>query len=147
MRNKGTAVAVALLLLGALLGSLALLPGAPAVTAQGNDYAYVVLQSAAITNGNGTAVLPINSPNSYGELTVQVTGRVSGTVNWETTINGSTWITLPATNVATGVSAVTAVNGVYRMDVTGLTQVRARVSGVTITTTDSINVVGHLTKP
>lgn len=150
MKPRILAIAAPVLLVAVLLGLLVRLPApvAAAPRLQEATHAYVVLQSGAITNGNGTAVAPINAPDAYDELTVQLTGQISATVNWEATVDGSNWIALPAANVATAASATTATaNGVYRMDVTGLRSVRARVSGLITNTTDTINIAGFLTAP
>lgn len=140
------AVAVALL----LLLTLALMNQHtnPPASAQSRTAAnqYVVLHTATITNGNGTAATPNLLDDSFAALTVQAVGMVSGTLNFEGTINGTNYVALRGVNISTGVTATTATTaGIYRLDVTGLSQVRVRVSGITTTTTDAITVVGWLT--
>ena len=65
-------------------------------------------------------------------LTVQLTGTWSGTVAYAGTLNDSNFASIRATRLATG-SAGTGftVNGQFRMDVTGLSQVRLRFNPAT----------------
>lgn len=138
------------LLVAALLFGLALMQAAPSAVAQTPDGvpAFVVLQASAVTNTNGTAVAPISVADAYGQLTVYASGMVSGTIHWEGTINDVNWVALLATNVSSGAAAITTTAaGAYRLDVSGLSQVRARVSGVVTNTTDTVNVAGWLTAP
>lgn len=121
---------------------------APASQADTAAATYVILHSDTITNGNGTTVAPVGVFDSYSELTVQATGLVSGTLNFEGSIDGSTWVALLATNLTSGsAAATTTAAGIYRLDVTGLTSVRVRASGITTNTTDTIDVAGFLTAP
>jgi hypothetical protein len=148
MKARIIALAAPVLLLVLLWGGMALLPASPADAQSVPGYAYVVLQSTAITNGNGTLAAINNTPYQYAELTVQATGLVSGTINWEATIDGTNFVALPATNIASGSAAITTTAaGVFRMDTTGLRSVRARVSDVVTNTTDTISVAGFLTAP
>lgn len=128
--------------LDALSGDVALAQPSQAASA------YVILQSDAVTNTNGVAAAPITVADTFAELTVQAEGIVSATVNWEATIDGATWYGVPATRLTTGASATTATaDGLYRLDVTGLGAVRARVSGLITNTTDAIDIAGYLTAP
>lgn len=139
---------VGLLLVGLLVVGMAGMDAAPAAAQSGREAAYVVLHSATITNGNGTAVTPNTMDAAFSALTVQAVGPVSGTLNFEGTINGATFVALVAENVSTAATGTTTTAaGVYRVDVTGLSSVRVRVSGITTTTTDSITVVGWLSSP
>ena len=138
-------VLVAMLVL--LVGQSPSVTAAPAAQSEASS-TYVILHSDTITNGNGSAVAPIGAFDTYAELTVQAEGIVSGTLNWEGTIDGSTWYAILGTNITSGSAAATAAaDGIYRMDVTGLTSVRARVSGIVTNTTDAIDVAGFLTAP
>ncbi len=104
-------------------------------------------RSATITNSNGTAVTPNTMDGAFNRLTVQTAGVVSGTLNFEGTINGASFVALIAENVSTAATGTTTTAaGVYRLDVTGLSSVRVRASGITTTTTDTITVVGWLTR-
>lgn len=139
-----------LLFAGLVLLLVVMLAGVGSAQAQPapSGSSYVILQADAITNTNGTAVAPVAIEYAHDELTVQVSGVVSGTVNWEATVDGSNWKTLLATNVSSGAAAVTTTAaGIFRMDVAGLRQVRARVSGIITNTTDTIDVAGYLTGP
>ena len=148
MRRLIGSMGAAGILLALLL--LVLVGGSPPALAQQEPAAstYVILQSDAITNGNGTTVAPVGVFDSYSELTVQAEGIVSGTLNWEASIDGSTWYAILGTNITSGSAATTAAaDGIYRMDVTGLAAVRARVSGIVTNTTDTIDIAGFLTAP
>jgi hypothetical protein len=143
-----TAVLAAGVLLVVLLVGMAGMDAAPSFAQSGRDAAYVVMHSATITNGNGTAVTPNTMDAAFSALTVQAVGPVSGTLNFEGTINGATFVALIAENVSTAATGTTTTAaGVFRLDVTGLSSVRVRVSGITTTTTDSITVVGWLSSP
>jgi hypothetical protein len=139
-----TMLAPALALTLALLLWVALTSlGASAQQAGGQ---YVVMHTTTITNTAGTAVAPNALGDSFAALTVQAAGMVSGTLHFEGTINGSTFVALVGQNVSTGATATTTTAaGIYRLNVVGLSSVRVRVSGITTTTTDAITVVGRLT--
>lgn len=67
-----------------------------------------------------------------GSSTIQLTGTWSGTVTFEGTTLGNSWVSVVAKNVATGAEATTATaNGVYVIPSAGLNQVRARFSTAT----------------
>jgi hypothetical protein len=96
----------------------------------GGQYQIEVLQSAAVAQGNGT---PLECTDSSGGaskiLTLQVQGMSSGTITWEATIDGTNWKGLLVTPLATGTAALTATaDGLYSVDVTGLSKFRARIS-------------------
>ena len=152
--NKKITVAVAVLLAIAtvsLLLSFLQGPGSAEAATPAQSEAsstYVILHSDTITNGNGSTVAPIGAFDTYAELTVQAEGIVSGTLNWEGTIDGSTWYAILGTSLTSGNAAATAAaDGLYRMDVTGLASVRARVTDIVTNTTDTIDVAGFLTAP
>ena len=89
-------------------------------------YAYnVVMQSAATATGNGTAM----SVGGLPTVGVQVEGITSATVAFEGTIDGSTWYGVQAVNVTTGaVATTTTADGLFSIPVTGLDQLRSRIS-------------------
>lgn len=99
-----------------------------------NHYFTNVMQSAAAATGNGTAVDCIN-PNdgAITTLTAQVTGTFVGTVTFEGTIDGTTWVAIGFTSLAdmTTIATTAAAAGIFRATVLGLKQVRARVSAYT----------------
>ena len=138
-------VLAALLLLCALLAPLIGLapPEAQAQSLSANQATYVVLQSAVATNTNGTAVRCTHGTDGgYETLAVQVTGIVTATVNWEASIDGSTYVAVPVTNINSGNAATTATaDGLYRLTCTGLTNVRARTSSWT---SGTISIAGWL---
>lgn len=136
---------VALLLVALLWGGMWSEGGVSAQPRPGSQY--VVLQAGAITNTAGTAATVNVLEDAFTGLTVQAVGMVSGTLTFEGTINGANYVALVGQNVSTGVSGTTAgAAGIYRVDVTGLSEVRVRVSGITTTTTDVITVAGWLTR-
>lgn len=85
-----------------------------------------LLQDAAVADGNGT---PMDVAGlSYVGL--QATGITTATLNWEGTVDGSTYAAIQVTPLATGTAATTATgNGLFRANVAGLQKIRARISG------------------
>lgn len=62
-----------------------------------------------------------------GGIGVQVTGTFSGTLQFEMSLDGTTFVAVQATNVTTGaVGATTTSTGVFRFDVVGALVVRVR---------------------
>jgi hypothetical protein len=75
-------------------------------------------------------------------LTCQVTGITTATITWEGTVDGTNWVAIQAVDLGTGTAATTATaNGIYRINCTGLVEVRARISAHT---TGTIYVTGAL---
>ena len=65
----------------------------------------------------------------YQHLAFQVTGTFSATVNFEATIDGSTWVALSVWDTPTNTRATTATAaGLFYVAVGALSQVRARIS-------------------
>ena len=92
----------------------------------------VVMQSAAAATGNGTAIDTTDAIGCYSTLALQVKGITTATVSFEATIDGTNWVALRMTPIATGTTATTATaDGIYQADVRGLLQVRARISAWT----------------
>lgn len=99
----------------------------------------VTMQNAATATGNGTVL----AVTGYGTSTVQVTGTFSATITFEGTTDGSNWHALSATQIGTTTIATTATTtGVYRLSVSGLTQIRARISAYT---SGSVTAIGRAT--
>ena len=100
----------------------------------GGQYQYVTLQSAAGATGNGTALnVTATNGGSGATLGLQVSGTFTGTVTFEGTVDGSTWAGVAARSTGTTdtlVASATAA-GLFRVDVRGLLQFRARVSAYT----------------
>lgn len=93
-----------------------------------------IFQNAAIATGNGTA-LPLAGLSTLG---LQVEGIVGDTITFEGTIDGTTWYSIQAMNVADGGVATTATaDGLFVCSVAGLDQFRARLTrvGGTVTIT------------
>jgi hypothetical protein len=85
----------------------------------------VVLQSAAATTGNGTA-MPVGGLSGVG---LQVTGTFSATITPEVEANGTDYVTIQVINVTTGaISSTITAPGVYFVPLTGANQFRARIS-------------------
>jgi len=94
-------------------------------------------QSAAAATANGEAM----NVAGLGLAGVQITGTFTATVTFEGTIDGSTWVSVLARNVADGTTSATATApAVFQVPAAGLAQVRARVSAYT---SGAITVVGH----
>jgi hypothetical protein len=67
-----------------------------------------------------------------GGVGVQVTGTYSGTLQFEVTIDGTTYVALPALNITTGAEATTTTGtGIFRFDVVGVLLVRVRATAWT----------------
>jgi hypothetical protein len=86
------------------------------------------LQSAAVATGNGT-VMDVTGL-SWG--VAQIQGITTATITWEATIDGTNWQGLRASLLSSGTAAATATaDGLYQIDLRGLTQIRARISAWT----------------
>lgn len=112
----------------------------------GGQYKTVLMHSAATGTGDGTAMECTEaSGGAHKQLTMQVQGISGDTITWEATIDGSNWKGLLVTPLSTGTAALTATaDGLYRVDVTGLVQFRARISTYgagTITVTGMLTAV------
>lgn len=97
---------------------------------EGGAYAFKRMQVGATAIGDGNSMTPLTvNGGSYALLTAQVVGISGDTITWEGTIDEENWIALPALNVATRTISTTATaDGIYRLVVTSLVAVRARVS-------------------
>lgn len=77
----------------------------------------------------GQVTLDAQKTTSVG---ISVAGTFVGTVSFEASLDGTNWQPILATKVDTGVAALTTtVVGLFRVDATGTSQVRARVSAYT----------------
>lgn len=114
-----------------------------------DQYKRAVMQNAAAATANGTPLeVSEVSGGALSTLVAQVTGTFTATITWEGTTGVSAtqtnnvWVALPAENITSGAVATTATaTGIYRMVVTGLSQVRARVtwsSGTSVTVTGQV---------
>ena len=101
------------------------------------------MQNAATATGNGSAARPVVSISSYQMLTIQVTGISGDTITMEGTIDGTNWYAIEFMDMADSTALATTItaNGIFRADVTGLEQVRARISTYSAGT---ITVIGRL---
>ena len=103
-------------------------------------YNAFTLHSAASADANG----PSLDCEGYSVMACQITGTfTTAVVYWEGTVDGSTWVSLEAINVATGAKATSAAAaGVYRMGIGGLLYARGRLdwtSGTSITVTARVS--------
>lgn len=97
------------------------------------------MQSASVAVGNGT-LLPVTG---YGTSVVQITGSFVGTITFEASQDGINYFSIATTQLGSGIIASTAtVPGVYRSVITGMTNIRARISSYT---SGSITAVGRTT--
>jgi hypothetical protein len=87
-----------------------------------------ILQTAAVAIGNGTSAQV--SGLSWG--VAQIVGITTATITWEATIDGTNWAGIRATLLSSGTAAATATaDGLYQIDLRGLSQIRARISAWT----------------
>lgn len=94
-----------------------------------------VFQAAAATNGNGTAM----GVGGLAGVGLQIEGVTTATVNFEGTIDGSTWYAIMGHNYTAKTQAVTATaDGIWVIPVAGLDQLRARISGYSGGTIDIV---------
>lgn len=99
----------------------------------GGQSDYLILQSAAVATGNGTAVsVGGGTDGGFTVLGLQVVGITTATITVEGTIDGTNWVALMVENLNSGAKATTiTANGIYRLVCSGLCQVRARISAWT----------------
>jgi hypothetical protein len=92
----------------------------------------MVLQNAANATDNGVP-LPCTAPNDgYETAVLQVTGTFSGTVTFEATLDGTNWIAVQGINLNSGAATSSTTSaGLFRFDIRGLFQLRARISAYT----------------
>ena len=109
----------------------------------GGQYKTLLLQNAAVATGNGTAMECTDiSGGALKKLAIQVQGITTATITWEVTIDGTNWKGILVAPVTTGTAALTATaDGIFTVDVTGMSQFRARISAWT---TGTITVTGVL---
>ena len=94
----------------------------------------ILLQDAAATNANGNVI----DCRQYGLVALFSAAAAAwdGTLNFEGTADGSTtFVSIRGEDIATGVLATTAtgatLSAIRRFDVSGLTGLRARITGRT----------------
>lgn len=99
----------------------------------GGQYKQIVMQNAATTTGNGTAIeVTDGSGGALITLAMQITGITTATVTFQATIDGSNWVAVLVTKLADGSDSTTATaDGLYRLTCHGLRQVRAQISAYT----------------
>lgn len=102
----------------------------------------VTLHSAATADANGREIPCVG----IGSIGVQITGTFVAVVYFEGTIDGTNWVSLWGTNVATGGSATSAnAAGIWEVATGGIEKFRARLdwtSGTSITVTARENSTG-----
>jgi len=141
LRPLASAVAVGLVL-GLVIG---LAPDAASAQGTGPIVKNRNMQTAAVATANGLTL----DTGQAAIAVLQVLGTFSGTVTFEASTNGSTWVNLfcsliAATNPVTGVTnvATSTAPNMYRCNVSGIPVIRARVSAYT---SGSITVIGMAT--
>ena len=94
---------------------------------------FEIMQDAAGETMDGRSMIVTDDADgSYAVWAVQLSGTFSATVTFEGTVNGSTWIAIEMKPLATPTLVTTATAaGIFRGNVAGLTEVRARVSAFT----------------
>lgn len=99
----------------------------------------VTLQNAATGTGNGTVL----TTTGYGTAIIQVTGTFVATITFEGTADGSNYQSISATQIGTSTIATTATTtGIFRLSVSGITSIRARISAYT---SGSVTAIGRTT--
>jgi len=99
----------------------------------------LTMQSAAAATGNGT----VFDVSDFASLGMQISGTFVGTVTFECTVDNTNWVSLTMISPTNGAWSTTATAvGVWCASITGLRQVRARVSAYT---SGSITVSGYAT--
>ena len=97
------------------------------------------LQNAAVANGNGTNL----SVSGLATAVLTVSGTFVATVNFEGSTDGTTFFPHLATKLGDGIIANTTTStGHYRLNITGLHTVRARISGYA---SGSVTALGRVT--
>jgi len=99
-----------------------------------NASAVIVMQNAVAVTGNGTS-LPTTG---YGTSIIQITGTFVASIAFEASVDaGATWVAISATQIGQGdILNVATIPGLYRLTVTAIDLIRARVtwtSGTSIT--------------
>lgn len=86
-----------------------------------------VLQNAATTNGNGTA----SSTSDFTSAVIQVSGTFAATINFEASLDGTSYSALQCSSLADRTSLVTTttVSGMWRCNIISIAKFRARISG------------------
>lgn len=93
------------------------------------------MQDGATATGNGTAF--DSGTAGFNDLTLAVTGVTTATITVEASNDGTNWHTIAGTKLSDNSAATTiTANGLYRYTISGLHQVRARISAYTSGTID-----------
>ncbi len=83
-------------------------------------------------DANGESVMLAYRQFTNGGVGVQITGTFAGTLQFEVTLDGSTYVAVRTLNVTDGTEAVTTTGtGVYRFDVVGVLASRVRATAWT----------------
>jgi hypothetical protein len=83
-------------------------------------------------DANGESVSLAYRQFYNGGVGVQVTGTFSGTLQFEMSIDGTNFVAVQATNVATGaIATTTTATGIFKYDVVGALVVRTRATAWT----------------
>jgi len=101
-----------------------------------------VVQPTKITSNTLTAAsqtLGWSDPDGVSTVGIQLSGTWAGTVVFEGTVNGSTWVTVNAVTPTGGIVTSTTSSGVWLVDFAGFASIRARVSVYT-----SGSIVAHM---
>lgn len=93
---------------------------------------HAILHTAAADVGTGAEMAPDSmADGSFAAWTVQITGLTTGTITWQGTQDGSTWVGFLMAPTTTETKALTATaNGIYRGDVRGFKKVRANITAL-----------------
>lgn len=91
-----------------------------------------ILHLAAAAPATGAEMAPVSmADGAFATLTAEITGLTTGTVTWQGTQDGSTWVGFLMAPTTTETKALTATaNGIYRGDVRGFKKVRANITAL-----------------
>lgn len=92
----------------------------------------VVMQNAAGATGEGTELTVTSVGGTSTFATIQVAGTFVATVTFQGTIDGTNWISIQMSALATGSASTTATApGLFRATVAGLSKIRANITAYT----------------
>ena len=106
----------------------------------------VVMQNAAVANGNGTFIDVKGYPTTIFQIVSSPAMSGGTTVNFEATADGTTWVSLLTHPLGgTTIAATTTADGTFRSSTAGLLAVRARISAYSAGTVTINGYVGDKT--
>ncbi len=106
----------------------------------------VTMQNAATANGNGTSLTSTGYATAILNITASVAMSGGTTINFEASVDGTTWVSILGTQVGTSTAATSTTSvGDWVFNISGYNNLRARISAYsagTITVKGFLSVVG-----